>query len=174
MMRRRRNKRYLKKRLRLREGQLGNTVSLFVDKFDPRQPLEGEHNYRLLLKLRWLVSDFIYLRLKLHPTWMRKQWFLDLFDVDNVTVRDGAVVLVGDAVWWAQGKDADGAWWPSDHQPRQSGPYKIKLRGDLSGGRWVLEPVRAELKLPVDVQRTAGYRVEFGQGSTYMVIKGGR
>ena len=26
-------------------------VSLFVEKFDPQQPLEDEHNFRLLLKL---------------------------------------------------------------------------------------------------------------------------
>jgi hypothetical protein len=173
-MRRRRNRRYLKKRLRLREKQLGNAVSLFVDKFEPRQSLEDEPNFRLLLKLRWLVNDFIYLRLKLHPLWMKKQWFLDLLDVDNVTVRNGSVILAGDAVWWAQGRDADGEWWPADHEPRKSGPYKIKLRGDLSGGRWVLEPVRAELKLPANEKRVAGYRVEFGQDSTYMVIEGGR
>lgn len=173
-MRRRRDKRYLKRRLRLREKQLGDVVSTFVKKFDPRQPLEDGPNYRLLLDLRWLVSDFIYLRLKLHPLWMRKRWFLDLFDVDDVSIRDGVVVLVGDAVWWAQGKDADGEWWPADHEPRKSAPYKIKIRGDMSGGVWVLEPVRAELKVPVNAKRVAGYRVEFGRGVTHMVIRGGR
>jgi hypothetical protein len=173
-MRRRRNKRYLKKRLRLRERQLGNAVSRFVDKFEPQRSLDDEYNFQLLLKLRWLINDFIYLRLKLHPLWMRKEWFLDLLDVDDVTVRNSSVVLVGNAVWWAQGKDAAGEWWPADHEPHKTGPYKIKLRGDLSGGRWVLEPVKAELKMPRRAKRSAVYRVEFGQGSTYMVIRGGR
>jgi hypothetical protein len=106
--------------------------------------------------------------------WMKKHWFLDLLDVDRVEVKNGGIVLHGDAAWWALGTNAIGEWWPADHEARKCGPYKIKLRGDLSGGRWVLEPVRAELRMPRLAKRRAQYRVMFGQGSTYMVIEGGR
>jgi hypothetical protein len=173
-MKRRRNRRYLKKRLRFRENQLGRALSHFTHKFDSHRSLEDEHNFRPLLKLRWLINDFIYLRLKLHPLWMKKQWFLELLDVDSVEVRDGKVVLHGDAAWWAQGADATGEWWPSDHEAHQSSAYRVKLGGDLAGGRWVLEPVKAELEMPRRSNQKAKYRIEFGQGSTYMAIKGGR
>ena len=173
-MRMRRNKRYLKRRLRLREKQLGEALSYFINQFDPQCSLEDEHNFRPLLKLRWRLNDFIYFRLKLHPLWMKKQWFLDLLDIDKIEVRNSSVAIVGDVVWWAQGNDAHGEWWPQDHEAHRSGPYKIKLRGDLSGGRWVLEPVKAELRMPRVATGSAKYRVEFGYGSTYMVIEGGR
>ena len=102
-MRRKRNRRYLKKYLRRREKELGKYLSLFLDGFDAGRPLDDESNRRALLKLRWLIHDFIYVRLKLNPRWMRKRWFLELFDVDSTRLNSAGVELSGDVVWWAEG-----------------------------------------------------------------------
>lgn len=170
-MKRRTNNRQLKKRLRLREKALGKYLSLFLDGFNPEQSLEaGSDNFRLLLSLRWLVYDYIYFRLKLDPRWAKKLWFLDLFDVDRIKIANEDVELTGDIVWWAEGKDALGEWWPADHEPYRTAPYKKKMRGDLSGGYWVLEPVIAKLRQPTSPKRNARYEIEFGRGSTYMKI----
>src|SRR4028119_1636075 len=143
-MRRRRNKRYLKKRLRRREKQLGAHLGRFLDGFDSKQPLEEESNFHLLLHLRWLVNDFLYLRLKLHRGW-REGWFLDLFDVVEVKTNGEGVELTGDIVWWVEGKGAETVWIPADHEPRQIGVHKIKIRGDMRGGRGGREPGSARL-----------------------------
>ncbi|MDQ3819669.1 MAG: hypothetical protein M3362_18610, partial [Acidobacteriota bacterium] len=115
----------------------------FLDSFDTEKPLDDERNFHLLLKLRWLIYEFIYVRLKLNPKWMKKKWFLELPDVDFVRIENGGVELSGDIVWWAEGKDAVGEWWPADHAPHRTGVYKVKIRGDLDGGYWVTEPVIA-------------------------------
>ena len=169
-MGRRRSKRWLKKYLRSRERQLATHLGLFLNGFNPGQSLDDELNFRLLLKLRWLVYDFIWVRLKLHPAWRERRWFLDLFDVDQVQVRGDGVELAGDIVWWPEGKDALGEWWPRDHQPYPTRPYKAKIRGDLMGGHWVLEPVRATLKMPRTSKRRGEYEIEFGVGSTYLKV----
>ena len=173
-MRSRRNRRYLKKSLRRREGHLGKYLSLFLEGFDAGKPLDEENNRRLLLKLRWLVNDFIYLHLKLHPGWTGKSRFLDLFDVESVRVKNGGVELSGDIVWWAEGKDAEGEWWPADHEPRRTGVYKVKIRGDMGGGYWVVEPVSAKLSESKVPKRDAVYEIDFGKGSTYMKIRSRR
>ena len=170
-MRRKRSKRYLKKYLRRREKALEKYLSLFLDGFDAGKPLDDESNFRLLLKLRWLIYDFIYVRLKLNPKWMRKKWFLELFDVDSVKIQNGGVKFSGDIVWWAEGKDAVGEWWPSDHEPHRTGVYKVKIRGDLDGGYWVVEPVTATLRKPKIPKHNTGYEIDFGKGSTYMKIR---
>lgn len=170
-MRRKRSKRYLRKYLRRREKALGKYLSLFLDSFDAGKPLDDESNFRLLLKLRWLIYDFIYVRLKLNPQWMRKKWFLELFDVDSVKIRDGSVEFSGDIVWWSEGEDAVGKWWPPDHEPHRTGVYKVKIRGDLDGGYWMVEPVDAKLRKSNIPKRNAEYEIYFGTGSTYMKIK---
>jgi hypothetical protein len=169
-MRRRRNKRYLKKSLRRREKQLDAHLRRFLDGLDSEQPLEEESNFRLLLKLRWLITDFIYLRLKLHRGW-KDGWFLDLFDVIELKTTGEGVELTGDIVWWVEGKGADTAWIPADHESHPTGVYKVKIRGDINGGQWVVEPVSARLKRAKVLKRNAVYVIEFGKGSTYMKIE---
>lgn len=170
-MRRKRSKRYLKKYLRRREAALGRHLPLFLGGFNSEKPLDDEGNFRLLLKLRWLVYDFIYVRLKLHPQWMKKRWFLELLDIDSVKLGNSGVEFNGDMVWWAEGKDAVGEWWPADHEPHRIGVYKAKIRGDLDGGRWVIEPVIAKLRMPKLPKRNAVYEIDFGEASTYLKVK---
>ena len=50
-------------------------------------------------------------------------------------------------VWWAEGSEAAGEWWPTDHEPHRTAVYKVKRRGDLGGGRWVVEPVRVRMSV---------------------------
>ena len=88
--------------------QLGTQLDMFLNGFDLEQSLEEERNFHLLLKLRWLVNDYISLRIRMHPKWRTKKWLLDLWDVDQVNIKDGSVELRGDAVWWALGNDATG------------------------------------------------------------------
>jgi len=170
-MRKRNNNKYTRKLLRYREKQLQDYLDRFLNRFDPQQPEDDKSNFQLLLNLRWLVYDFIYLRLKLNPNWQKKQWFLDLFDVEQIRIENGNVELIGDMVWWAEGKDAENEWWQADHEPHWVGRYKKKMRGDLSGGYWVIERVSANLKKAEVEGRRAGYEIEFGRGSTYMNIK---
>ncbi|HEX8285631.1 MAG TPA: hypothetical protein VF588_19910 [Pyrinomonadaceae bacterium] len=182
-MRRRRkwrkaSKRDLKKHLRRREAALDVWLRRFLAGYDPARPLdngegEGGENFRLLLRLRWLIFTFIYVRLELSPWWGGRRRFLEHFDVDEVRVEGQSVELVGDMVWWAEGPEAAGEWWPPDHEPRRTGVYKVKIRGDLGGGRWVVEPVRVRMSAARVPWRNASYEIEFGRGSTYLKIRGG-
>jgi hypothetical protein len=174
-----RSKRSLKKHLRQREAALDRLLRHFLANFDPTRPLDegykdpGE-NFRLLLRLRWLIFTFIHVRLELTHWWGNRKRFLEHFDVDEVRVGDGYVELVGDMVWWAQGREAEGEWWPADHEPHGTGFYKVKLRGDLDGGFgafWVVEPVRVRMRVAEVPWRNAAYEIEFGRGSTYLKIK---
>ena len=144
---------------------------MFLDGFNSEKPLDDDGNFGLLLKLRWLIYDFIYVRLKLHPGWVKKRWFLELLDVDSVKIGNGGVEIAGDIVWWAEGKDAVGEWWPADHEPHRIGVYKVKIRGGLDGGRWVVEPVMAKLRKPKIPKRNAGYEIDFGKDSTYLKLR---
>jgi hypothetical protein len=176
-MAKRKSKRQLKKYLRKREGQLNAALhsfladydfSLALDNDNPTETPESEKQFRLLLRLRWLIYDYLWVRLKIDPRWRSKQWFLDLFDVDEVRIENENVYLTGDIVWWAEGKDAQGQWWPSDHEAKATGIYKIKIRGDLNGGKWVVEPMTALLRLAKTAKHDARYQIEFGYGSTYL------
>lgn len=169
-MSRKLSKRARKKQLRRRERMLDKHLRRFLEGFDSMKPLEEEKNHELLLKLRWLIQDFLYVRLNLHPRWMRKRWFLDLIDVEEVKIDGAQVELAGDIVWWMEGKDAVGSWWPSDHEPHRTAPYKVKIRGDLAGGYWILEPVRARLRRAKTPKHRAEYEIDFGQGSTHLKL----
>jgi len=157
--------------LRSREQALDKYLRLFLDCFNSEQPLKAEGNFRLLLELTWLINSFIFVRLKLNPKWMKKQWFLDLLDVDDIKIKRDEVEIVGDIVWWAEGKDAVGKWWLPDHEPHWTGTYKVKIRGDLAGGYWVVEPVIANLQKAKFLKKNAAYEIEFGKGSTYMKVR---
>jgi hypothetical protein len=170
-MPKRRSKRRLKKNLRLRERALSKDLDLFLNGFDAEQPLDSETNFRLLLKLRWLIYEFIYVRLKLNRKWMRKKWFLELFDVDHVQISDDEVKLTGDIVWWAEGKDAAGEWWFPDSQLHQTAVYKVKIRGDLDGGHWVLEPMTVNITQAKSLKHDATYEIDFGKGYSFLKIK---
>ena len=182
-MTKRKSKRELKRSLRSREKELNTALlnfladydfSLAFDAEDRIETEATEKQFRLLLKLRWLVYDFLWIRLKLHPAWRNKQWFLELFDVDEIRIENEHVILKGDIVWWAQGQDAIGQWWPADHEAHSDGFYKIKLRGDMKNGYWLVEPMSAILKPAKNAKRVATYQVEFGFGSTYLKVKNTR
>jgi hypothetical protein len=169
----------LKKYLRRREALLDRWLRRFLDAYDPAAPLdngegEGGANFQLLLRLRWLIFTFVHTRLELTPWWGGRNRFLEHFDVDAVKTGPGVVELTGDMVWWAQGREAAaGGWWPPDHEPRRTGVYKVKIRGDLGGGRWVVEPVRVRMRVARVPRRDASYEIDFGYGSTYRKITGG-
>lgn len=173
------SKRNWKKRLRSCERELNSALQQFIEGFDlafdindpdPTLSAEKEKHFRLLLRLRHLTFSFLWIRLKLHPAWRKKQFFLELPDFENIEINRDGVTLAGDIIWWAEGKDAIGQWWPSDHEPQAIGFYKIKLRGDVreDSGKWVIEPIRVKLKLATIPKRVATYDLEFGYGSTYL------
>ena len=175
----RKSKRDWKKRLRSRERELNQALQQFIEGFDlafdmndpnPISSPEKEKHFRLLLRLRHLTFSFLWIRLKVHPAWRNKRFFLELPDFENIEINQDSVTLAGDIIWWAEGKDAIGQWWPSDHDPQAMGFYKIKLRGDVTGdsGKWVIEPIRVKLKLATTLKRVATYDLEFGYGSTYL------
>lgn len=169
---RRRSRRYLKKYLRRREAQLDARLRALVEGFDPALPPDEEgKNFELLLRLRWLVYDFVHVRLRLTRWWGSRRRFLELPDFDDVKVAGGAVELKGDIVWWADGAEAVGRWWPPDHEPHPTGVYKMKLRGDMRGGHWVLEPFNARLSLSETPGRVAAYEIEFGKGNTFLKVR---
>jgi hypothetical protein len=178
-MAKKRSKRQLKKYLRKREGQLNGALLAFLADYDfslalndenPMATSESEKQFRLLLRLRWLIYDYLWVRVKIDSRWRNKQWFLELFDPDGVRIENENVYLTGDIVWWAEGKDAQGQWWPEDHPAQPTGVYKLKIRGDLNGGRWVVEPMTVWLRLAKGAKHNALYQIEFGYGSTYLKI----
>ncbi len=174
-----RSNRRLKKYLRGKEAQLNSTLQKFIDEFDPAIDVEAleptsssenERQFRLLLRLRWLSYEFLWVRLKLHPAWCGKRWFLELFDVEQVSINKNTVTLTGEIIWWAEGQNAVGEWCPSDHDPHLMGFHRIKLRGNpIDGdGKWVIEPMKVTVKLAKTSNRNATYALEFGYGSTYL------
>ena len=174
-----RSKRKLKKYLRSKETQLNGALHSFIENFapaidvsqlEPSSSPESERQFHLLLRLQWLCFHFLWVRLKLHPLWRGKRWFLELFDVEQVSITSNAVTLTGEIIWWAEGEDAVGEWWPPDHDPHSMGFHRIKLRGDPAegDGKWVIEPMRVTLKLATTPKRNATYDLEFGYGSTYL------
>ena len=75
----------------MQRGAVTKHLISFLTGFDPEKPsdeasFDEKSNFRLLLRLRWCVHDFIYLRLKLNPKWQKKQWFLELFDLDEIAL----------------------------------------------------------------------------------------
>jgi hypothetical protein len=172
---RRKNKRSLKKYLRLREKMLEKNLSSFLENFNLKQPFDSPEdnleNFRLLLKLRWLIYDFINLRLKVSPKWKWKEYFLELMDVEEINIENDEVSLLGDVVWWAEGKDAVGKWWNDDREPHKTGVYKVKVRGDMNGGYWLLEPVTVKLRKSKTAKQNASYEIDFGKASTYLKIR---
>lgn len=184
-MHKRKRNRDTRKRLRYRERKLKQHLRKFLDQYDPANPVDIRKlaeaglfyngydsqlplNFYLLRSLRWFVNDVILFRLHLNRHWQKKKLFLELFDVDQVSFGPASVELIGDIVWWVEGRDAVGEWWPPDHEPHKFGKYKVLIRGEGPGGYWVVEPVTAKLTMPKSPKRDAQYEIRFGYGSTFM------
>jgi hypothetical protein len=178
-MKRGKGKRARKKYLRYKEKQLNSALLAFREGYnadipqeddDPLSTPEKEQQFKLLLRLRWLIYSFLYERLENHSSWRNKQRFLELFDVETIIITNDLLVLKGDIVWWAKRGEAADIWWPSDHQAHPTSIYKVKIRGDLEGGHWILEPLTVRLRLARSEKKAASYYIEFGYGSTYLKI----
>ncbi len=174
----RKSKRRIKKILRKQEKRLNSALKAFVEGYDFSFPTDGvfaktpeeERQFRLLLRLRGLAGDFLWLRLKTDVRWRGKAWYLDFLSVDDVRVTDDRVQLSGDIVWWAEGAFAREEWWPKDHEVHPTGFYRRVLRGDTGSLQYVIEPVKGWFGLARNDRRDATYEIKFGFGSTYLKV----
>ena len=117
----------------------------------------------MMLPIRWALFGLTYGHLKLTRDWGKRSWFLELPDIDTITKigrPESGFQLSGEIIWWAEGKDAEGEWWPQDRIP------------DVTkwGGKYVAEPFEARVFPLWHKKRGLSYEIEFGQGSTYQLF----
>jgi hypothetical protein len=151
-------RRIVKKRMRKLEGDLSLALKQYIAK--PEAEMENESD-KDLLQVRWRIYDLVYYHLKLDPDWSKKDWFLDLLDIDSLEINRGQVTLIvvaGKYDWWAAGRDAEAAeWWPTDRVPNVT----------KYGSRYMTEPFTARIRLKNGQRERLLYRFKFGAGSTY-------
>ncbi len=154
-------RRMIKKRIQRVESRLSLALRHYITK--PKQLTEYEDR-KEMLSIRWSISDLLYYHLKLDPDWSKRNWFLELLDIDSLEINQEPRTLIsieGKCDWWAEGKDAEApVWWPADRVPNVT----------KSGARYMTEPFTARIRLQKDQENRLRYKFEFGAGSTYRLF----
>jgi hypothetical protein len=154
-------RRITKKRMRKVESRLSLALRQYITK--PKQLTENE-NHKEILSIRWGIYDLLYYHLKLDPDWSKRNWFLELLDIESLEINQEPRTLIsiaGKYDWWAEGKDAEAAvWWPDDRVPNVT----------KHGVRYMTEPFTARIWLQKDQENRLRYKFEFGADSTYRLF----
>jgi hypothetical protein len=140
-----------------------------------------EDLFRILLPIRWSLYGLTYNHLVLDRKWKWKDFFLEYPDITDITANgDGSsgVVIVGEFIWWAEGKDWVGKWWPADRAPykqirvciEDQSHLEIVQAPELEDGGFLVEPFEAIIWPAWNKKRGLKYRIEFGKGATYRHI----
>jgi hypothetical protein len=141
--------RELKKRRRRKEPRLKEALKFW---------LEDDPQNRDDRPLRWALDDLLDFHLRTSPWWAQGRKFVELPDIRSVSFGDAAafVRIEGSVIWWAEGKDAEGEWWPDDRVPERT----------RHGGRYMVEPVAVDVLPAWGLKRRPRYRISFGRGTT--------
>lgn len=137
--------------------------------------------FRILLPIRWSLYGLTYNHLVLDKKWKWNDFFLEYPDITDITVNDdGAsrVVVIGEFIWWAQGKDGIGKWWPADRAPykqirvreQDESHLEVVQVPELEKGGFLVEPFEAIVQPAWNKKRGLKYRIEFGKGTTFRCI----
>jgi hypothetical protein len=154
-------RRITKKWMRKVEARLNLALRQYITK--PKQLTEYEGN-KEMLSIRWRIYDLVYYHLKLDPDWSKRNWFLELLDIDSLEINReprALISIAGKYDWWAEERDAEAdVWWPADRVPNVT----------KYGARYMTEAFTARIGLEKDQQKRLRYEFEFGAGSTYILF----
>ena len=145
------------------------------------EAVNKEDLFRILLPIRWSLYGLTYNHLVLDRKWKWKDFFLEYPDITDINANgDGAseVVIVGEFIWWAEGKDGVGKWWPADRAPYKQIRVRIQDQShleiiqdpELETGGFLVEPFEAVVWPAWNRKRGLKYRIEFGKGATFRHI----
>src|SRR5262245_31198954 len=163
------------------ETRLKKALRSYLDYEASVEAVIEEELFRKLLPIRWSLYGLTYNYLVLDRKWKWKDFFLEYPDITDITANaDGAsrVVVTGEFIWWAEGKDRIGKWWPADRTPHK----QIRVRGqdeshlevvpapELEKGGFLVEPFEAVIWPAWTRKRGLKYRIEFGKGTTFRHI----
>ncbi|HEY7181557.1 MAG TPA: hypothetical protein VIC84_09065 [Blastocatellia bacterium] len=137
--------------------------------------------FRVLLPIRWSLYGLTYNHLVLDRKWKWKDFFLEYPDITDITAIDGEasrVVITGEFIWWAEGKDRVGKWWPADRSPHKQirvregneSHLEVVQAPELEEGGFLVEPFEAVIWPAWNRKRGLKYRIEFGKGTIFRRI----
>jgi len=124
-------------------------------------PIRQAHLSKKVLLIRWAIDELIYYHLMLDSTWNTKARFLEVIDINAITLDSATVNIVGEYFWWPMAS-GEGIleWWPNDRTPDTT----------KRGAKYMTEPFAANVFLLKGKRRPVRYTFEFGCGSTYRIF----
>jgi hypothetical protein len=163
------------------ETLLKKALRTYLDYEAAVETVNGEDLFRTLLPIRWSLYGLTYNYLVLDRKWKWKDFFLEYPDITDITATDdGAsrVVITGEFIWWAAGKDGVGKWWPVDRPPhkqirvteRDESRLEVVQAAELEKGGFLVEPFKAIVEPAWNKKHGLKYRIEFGKGTTFRHI----
>jgi hypothetical protein len=174
-------RRSFRKLRRRSETRLKKALRNYHDYESTVETVTEEDLFRKLLPIRWSLYGLTYNHLVLDRKWKWKDFFLEYPDITDITVNDdGAsrVVITGEFIWWATGKDWIGKWWPEDRLPykqirvteQDESHLEVVLAPELQKRGFLVEPFEAIVQPTWNKKRGLKYLIEFGKGTTFRRI----
>src|SRR5262245_55311899 len=110
-------RRIFRKYRRRDEIRLKEAIGNFLEFVASIEAVNEKDMFSIVLPIRWSLYGLTYNHLILDRKWKWKDFFLEYPDITGITVTDDdayRVVITGEFIWWAEGKDRIGKWWPAD------------------------------------------------------------
>jgi len=175
-------KRRIFRKLRRRdETRIKKALHNYLDYEASVETVNGEDLFRILLPIRWSLYGLTYNHLVLDGKWKWKDFFLEYPDIIDITANDGEaskIVITGEFIWWASGKDGVGKWWPADRAPHKQirvreqdeSHLEVVQAPELEKGGFLVEPFEAVILPAWTRKRGLKYRIKFGKETTFRHI----
>src|SRR5262245_30989706 len=159
------------------ETRLKKSLRKFLDYEASVEVVNEEDLFKILLPIRWSLYGLTYNHLILDRTWKWKDFFLEYPDITGITSNNAGatrVVVTGAFIWWAEGKDGVGKWWPADRAPykqvrvevQDESHLEIVQSPDLEKGGFLVEQFESVIWPAWNRKRGLKNRIEFGIGMT--------
>jgi hypothetical protein len=159
------------------ETRLKKALRSYLDYEASVEAVTEEDLFRKLLPIRWSLYGLTYNHLVLDRKWKWKDFFLEYPDLTDISANDKAaarIAITGEFIWWAEGKDGIGKWWPADRAPykqirvrvQDESHLEIVQAHELEKGGFLVEPFEAVIWPAWNKKRGLKYRIKFGKGST--------
>jgi len=163
------------------ETRLKKALRRYLDYEASVEAVNEEDLFRALLPIRWSLYGLTYNHLVLDRKWKWKDFFLEYADITDINANDkdaSRVVITGEFIWWAAGKDGIGKWWPADRGPSKQIRVRVQDEShlevvqapELETGGFLVEPFEAVVWPAWNRKRGLKYRIEFGKGATFRYI----
>jgi hypothetical protein len=163
------------------ETRLKKALRNYLDYEASVEAVKEEDLFRILLPIRWSLYGLTYNHLVLDRKWKWKDFFLEYPDITDITANDkdaSRVVITGEFIWWAAGKDGIRKWWPADREPSKQIRVRVQDEShlevvqapELEKGGFLVEPFKAIVRPAWNRKCGLKYRIEFGKGTTFRHI----